>query len=116
VKRISACLPALLLPAVVAVAAPTLDWVSTFDGGGATNDVINFSLINSRGNVVIAGQSNDGSAGAEMTIIEVDAVDGSYIWERRYGVADGSDMVVTDMLEDAYGDLFVGGYEQACVG
>lgn len=109
---------ALLLTAAAggAAAETTLLWSELLDGGGSRTDVGRIGLVAADGNLVVAGETTERIGGAYFTVRKQSAVDGSEMWRTRVPSSDASDMFITDLKQDAGGDLIVAGYIGGCGG
>ncbi len=104
----------LALP-VLASAAPTREWVATYDAGGNYVDSATLALTDAAGNLVLGGASHDGLGGADINVTKYDRDDGSIIWEARMEAYDhASDMAIDGIAYDDSGDILVAGRLLGC--
>lgn len=97
-------------------ADPVLEWEDLVDGGGKQDDIATAALADTAGNLIIAGTSVDGDAGADILVRKLARATGDTIWTRRVPAVDGNDMDVGGMAWDGYGDLLIGGTRLGCYG
>jgi len=109
-------LMAILVFGSACLADPTMEWSDLFDGGGSLADNCRRAIVDEQGNLIIAGESTDSQDGSDFYIRKLDRNTGTDIWTRRFPAFDGSDMAVTGLNWDAFGDVLVGGYICGCVG
>ena len=106
-----------LAAAAAAVAAsPTVAWTDRHDGGGLFNDDGWCALADAAGNVIVAGESADGTGGIDLCLRKLDRHDGHGLWQARYAGYDGKDVTVADITWATAGQLLVAGYIRGCVG
>jgi hypothetical protein len=98
------------------LADPALEWTDTFDGGAAYVDDGTTALADPAGHLVIGGESYDGVTGSDMLVRKLHRDTKAPLWSTRYPAFDGSDMALTDMVWDGFGDILVGGYVRGCLG
>ena len=103
------------LPAL-SLAAPSLEWAATHDGGGLYVDEARLALTDPAGNLVLAGTSHDGVDGLDMLALKLAKDTGAVLWERRQPSFDENDMAVSALSWDGLGDLLLVGYVVGCVG
>ena len=73
----------LLVFPVISMAAPKLEWVTTYDAGGSYVDAATQALTDPVGNLVLGGASHNGAGGVDINVTLYDRDDGSVIWEAR---------------------------------
>lgn len=106
----------LLCQPPAAAAGPTLQWSDLHDGGASYVDIGTAALCDSEGNLVVGGESADGTQGLDMLVRKLHGQTGEEIWRRRVPAPDGLDMALSGMAWDGSGDLLVGGFIRACDG
>jgi hypothetical protein len=112
----SVVLSALLVVPAIGLADPALEWAVTYDGGGAYDDLPTAALADADGSLVLGGRSYDGLGGCDMVIRKYARATGDTLWHTRVAAPDGSDMTVTAMAADAFGDILVAGHVLGCAG
>jgi uncharacterized delta-60 repeat protein len=84
-------------------------WVSTYNGPGNNEDLVNSLAVDNSGNVYTAGVSIGQNTGSDFTVVKYNA-DGTEAWVKRYnGSANGGDAAVSVKV-DASGNVFAAGY------
>ncbi len=106
----------ILLIGSVCLADPTLEWTDLYDGGGNLADNCRRAIVDEQGNLVVAGESTDTAGGSDFYIRKLNRDSGVTMWSQRFPAFDDSDMAVTGLNWDAFGDVLVGGYICGCVG
>ncbi|RPJ47460.1 MAG: hypothetical protein EHM19_02975 [Candidatus Latescibacterota bacterium] len=107
---------AAFVSAPIAAADPVFEWDDVYDGGVQQPDAGVAALTDADGNLVVAGESNDGVGGADMLVRKIDRETGLTTWERRVSADDGNDMLVGGIVRDGDGNFLVGGTRQGCYG
>jgi uncharacterized delta-60 repeat protein len=93
-------------------AAGVQQWVSTYNGPGNNEDLVNSLAIDGSGNVYIAGVSIGLNTGSDFAVIKYNT-DGTEAWVKRYnGTANGGDAAISVKV-DASGNVFASGYVDA---
>ncbi|MFH1844356.1 MAG: hypothetical protein ABIF77_14240 [bacterium] len=110
------CLSVLLLAAFPLWADPAEEWIDIHDGGDNYVDEGTVALADPDGHLVVGGSSNDGVFASDMYFYKLHRLTHAVIWSQRVPAFDDSDMVVSQMVWDGYGDILVGGYIAGCVG
>jgi len=110
------CLSVMLLAALPIWADPTEEWIDLYDGGDNYVDESTVALADPDSNLVVGGSSNDGILSADMYFYKLNRLTHAVMWSQRVPAFDDSDMVVSGMVWDGYGDILVGGYIAGCVG
>jgi len=97
------------------MAAPKLEWVTTYDAGGSYVDAATQALTDPVGNLVLGGASHNGAGGVDINVTLYDRDDGSVIWEARMEAYDHvSDMALDGLAWDNAGDILVAGRLLGC--
>lgn len=115
-KIILAAVLVVLYQPIAVVASPTLEWSDLHDGGANYTDVGTAALCDPEGNLVVGGESADGTQGLDMLIRKLHRHTGEPIWQTRVPAFDGLDMALSGMVWDGFGDLLIGGFIRACDG
>ncbi len=95
---------------------PSVGWTDRHDGGGQFNDDGWCAVTDAVGNVIVAGESGDGTGGIDLCVRKLDRLDGHRLWQARYEGYDGKDVTVADISWSTAGQLLVAGYIRGCVG
>ena len=101
---------------VPGLAEPTHEWTETYDGGAGSSDWCVAALVDPAGHLIIGGESYDGIGGSDMLVRKLDRQNHTTIWSTRYPAFDGNDMELSGMTWDGYGNIFVAGYVEGCLG
>ncbi len=84
-------------------------WVSTYNGPGNNEDLVNSLAIDASGNVYVAGVSIGQNTGSDFTVVKYNS-DGTESWVKRYnGTANGGDAAISVKV-DASGNIYASGY------
>jgi hypothetical protein len=94
---------------------PVAEWQEIYDGGSGLVDVASAALCDASGNVIIAGESNDGN-GADLLVRKLARATGDTLWTMRVAAVDDNDMQVGGMVWDGFGNVLIGGTRLGCFG
>ena len=83
-------------------------WAKIYDFSPTLSDSGIALALDSQGNVIVTGASNNASSNNDVITIKYAAGDGALLWERRYN--NGGTDVGRAVGVDAAGDVFVAGY------
>jgi hypothetical protein len=99
----------------VRAAEPTLEWRGLADGGARALDYGTAVTVDpSSGDLIVAGEIEDGVAGSDIWIRRLDRTSGGEVWGTTWGVPEGNDMACTGVVPDGRGDFLVGCYIRGC--
>jgi hypothetical protein len=85
-------------------------WVQRYDGPGHGNDFANAVAVDSAGNAIVTGQSQNGNGDYDFYTAKYASGDGTLLWERRYDSLYHLDDVATAVAVDSAGNVAVTGY------
>jgi uncharacterized delta-60 repeat protein len=88
----------------------TLLWAVTFNGAAAGADEATSVVVDSNGDVIIAGYTGIGSTDTDVYVAKYAGADGTLRWSKTYAGAGGSYDVATSVAVDSSGNVAVAGY------
>jgi fibronectin-binding autotransporter adhesin len=88
----------------------TLLWAVTFNGAAAAADEATSIVVDSNGDVIIAGYTGIGSTDTDVYVAKYAGTDGTLRWSKTYAGAGGSYDVATSVAVDSSGNVAVAGY------
>jgi hypothetical protein len=120
-RTLTVTLAALLLVAVqppqwAAGQEPALLWYDVHDGGANQIDEGIAVLTDPAGHAIVGGFRTTPGGRSEIFVRKLDRRDGAPIWTFTFADADGSDLILADLVSDHRGDLLVAGYLSDCDG
>lgn len=96
-------------------AEPALQWSVLADGGANSTDYGTAATIDpGTGDLIVAGEAQDGVAGSDIWVRRLDRATGAEIWGTTWGVSEGNDMACTGVIPDGHGCFLVGGFIRGC--
>ena len=100
-----------ILGDTVGQAQPAVEaWVQRYDGPIESNDQAQKAVVDSSGDVIVAGNSDAGASRSDWLIIKYSSAGGPANWAKRYnGPANGDDFVKA-VAVDGSGNVVVAGY------
>ncbi len=105
-----------ILVAGASLATPSQEWADFHDGGLAWEDENQAVLVDAAGNPIVGGKSYDGILGADLLFRKLDRLTHEEIWSTRFPSFDDSDMELSEMVWDGYGNILAGSYISGCPG
>jgi hypothetical protein len=102
-------------PGAARAADPVAEWQEIYDGGSGLADQGAAALCDAAGNVIVAGESNDGN-GADLMVRKLARATGDTLWTVRVAAVDDNDMQVGGMVWDHFGNVLIGGTRLGCFG
>ncbi|MFP5212424.1 MAG: SBBP repeat-containing protein [Acidobacteriota bacterium] len=84
-------------------------WLKSYQGAANGNDTVSSIAVDSVGNVVIGGVTEDLSGKRDFLVVKYAAANGDVLWSRTWGGSGGGDDAVMAMAVDGDGDVYVTG-------
>ena len=91
--------------------AVTRAWLRQYNSVVSNSlDVVTAILRDPSGNIIVAGNTDDGFAGGNMVLLKYSGVDGSLLWHRRLSGPTNSYGAIAGAAVDAHGNIAITGY------